>query len=79
MKADNDKAMPGHACSGCSALPFLALQRFQMSGALRIVPSPEQGTSHSTRSYLYACPCDEPQACLPQSNAPCTTVHVLNH
>ena len=45
------------SCSGCSPLPLGAAQRRQMSGALRSVPSPEQGTSHSTLSNLNASPC----------------------
>ena len=33
-------------CSGCRELPLVAVHRRQMSGAFRMVPSPEQGTSH---------------------------------
>jgi hypothetical protein len=38
------------SCNPCRPLPPLCVQRRQMSGALRIVPSPEHGTSHKMRS-----------------------------
>mmetsp|Transcript_36854 Transcript_36854/g.65989 ORF Transcript_36854/g.65989 Transcript_36854/m.65989 type:complete len:216 (+) Transcript_36854:373-1020(+) len=37
-------------CNGCRATPLLVFHLRQMSGALRSVPSPQQGTSHKMRS-----------------------------
>lgn len=44
------------ACSPCRPLPLAGDQRRQMSGALRMVPSPEHGTSHRMRSKRMASP-----------------------
>ena len=38
------------SCRLCSPLPKLGAQRCQISGFLRSVPSPQQGTSHTMRS-----------------------------
>jgi hypothetical protein len=56
-RGERGAARAGRACSGCRPLPLAGVQRRQMSGALRNVPSPEQGTSQSTRSKRTASPC----------------------
>lgn len=43
-------------CRPCRPLPLAGDQRRQMSGALRMVPSPEHGTSHRMRSKRMASP-----------------------
>ena len=44
------------SCRGCSPLPLPGVQRRQMSGALRMVPSPLQGTSQRMRSNkMFSC------------------------
>lgn len=42
--------------------PLVGAYLRHMSGALRSVPSPEQGTSHRMRSNLYACFCKDTHA-----------------
>ena len=66
------------SCSGCRPLPRLGDQRRHRSAALRSVPSPEHGTSASTRSKSSASGCRTEQPRGPGTGKVAASWHVTS-